>query len=272
MKRYTNSIFAFLNVFSLMLLGCGGANESETSVKGWYTMQSQVFTANGVDYVVEKTEQRKVYADEYYIYSNMSEDTTSSFGFGFYTFDGKKLVETNIFSTGILDTARSFDLFIEKHEAGYKQVIPEIVIKGVPNKIVEDYYKINFDKKADIDGVWKLDEFLSINNGDTARSKRNQYKIFEGGYFMSVQYYIDPKTNARKKGFSFGNFELGKQEINETNVFSSTPETRGVAIQTKLTRESEDSFTQTSVSSTNGSISIEKYIRMPKVSKSTSNP
>ena len=70
MKRYTNSIFAFLSVFSLMLLGCGGANESETGVKGWYTMQSQVFTANGVDNVMDKAEQRKVFTDEYYIYSN----------------------------------------------------------------------------------------------------------------------------------------------------------------------------------------------------------
>jgi hypothetical protein len=191
---------------------------------------------------------------------------------GFYTFDGNKLVETNIFSTGILDTVRSFDLLIEKNEAGYKQVIPEMVIAGVPTKIVEVYYKINFDKKADIDGVWKLDEYLSITNGDTARYKRDQYKIFQGGYFMTVQYFIDPITKAPKKGFGFGNFELGKQEITETNVFSSTPENRGVGIQTKLTRESEDSFTQTIVSSANGSTLIEKYKRMPKISKSTSNP
>jgi hypothetical protein len=272
MKRYTNTLFAFLSLFSLILLGCGGAKESETGVKGWYTMQSQVFTANGVDNVIDKAEQRKVYTDEYYIFSNMREDTTSSFGFGFYTFDGKKLVENNIFSTGLLDSARSFDLLIEKHEAGYKQVIPEIVIAGVPNRLVEDYYKINFDKEADIDGVWKLDEYLSITNGDTAKYKRDQYKIFQGGYFMSVQYYIDPKTNAPKKGFGFGNFELGKEEIVETNVFCSTPETRGVPIQTKLSRDSEDSFTQIFVSSTNGSTSIEKYRRMPKVSKSTSNP
>jgi hypothetical protein len=273
MNRNTNTIFAFLSVFSLMLLGCGGAKESETGVKGWYTMQSQVFTANGVDVnVMDKVEQRKVYTNEYYIYSNMKEDTTSSFGFGFYTFDGNKLVETNIFSTGILDTARSFDLLIEKHEAGYKQVIPEIVIAGVPNRLVEDYYKINFKKQSDIDGVWKLDEFLSITGGDTAKYKRDQYKIFQGGYFMTVQYFIDPITKAPKKGFGFGNFELGKQEIIETNVFSSTPENRGVGIQTKLNRESEDSFTQTIVSSANGSTLIEKYKRMPKISKSTSNP
>jgi hypothetical protein len=273
MKRYTNTLFAFLSVISLMLLGCGGAKESETGVKGWYTMQSQVFTANGVDVnVMDKVEQRKVYTDQYFIYSNMKEDTTSSFGFGFYTFDGNKLVETNIFSTGILDTVRSFDLLIEKNEAGYKQVIPEMVIAGVPTKIVEVYYKINFDKKADIDGVWKLDEYLSITNGDTARYKRDQYKIFQGGYFMSVQYFIDPITKAPKKGFAFGNFELGKQEIIETNVFSSTPETRGIGIQTKLTRESEDSFTQTLVSTINGNTLIEKYRRMPKISKSTSNP
>lgn len=272
MKRNTSTLFSISILSSLMLLGCGGAKESETGVKGWYTMQSQVFTANGVDNVIEKAEQRKVYTNEYYIFSNMREDTTSSFGFGFYTFDEKILVENNIFSTGLLDSSRSFDLLIEPHEAGYRQVIPEIMIAGVPNRLVEDYYKINFKKETDVDGVWKLDEYLTITNGDTARFKRDQYKIFQDGYFMFVQYFIDPITKAPKKGFGFGNFELGKEEIIETNVFCSYPELRGVPIRTNITRGSEDSFTQTTVSDTRGSTSIEKYVRMPKVSKSTSNP
>ena len=163
-------------------------------------------------------------------------------------------------------------MLIQPHEAGYRQVIPEIMIAGVPNRLVEDYYKINFKKQNDVDGVWKLVEYLSITNGDTARSKRDQYKIFQDGYFMFVQYFIDPITKAPKKGFGFGNFELGKEEISETNVFCSYPELRGVPIRTNLTGESEDSFTQTIVSDSRGSTSIEKYIRMPKVSKSTSNP
>ena len=272
MKRNINTLFTILSLSSLLLFGCGGEKESEAGVKGWYTMQSQVFTANGVDNVIDKAEQRKVYTEQYYIYSNMREDTTSSFGFGFYSFDGKKLVENNIFSTGLLDSSRSFDLLIEPHEAGYKQVIPEIMIAGVPNRLVEDYYKINFKKENDVDGVWKLVEYQSITNGDTARFKRDQYKIFQDGYFMFVQYFIDPVTKAPKKGFGFGNFELGKEEIIETNVFCSYPELRGVPVRTNLTRDSEDSFTQTIVSDTKGSTSIEKYVRMPKISKSTSNP
>jgi hypothetical protein len=262
----------FTAIVSLILLGCGGKEETKNQMAGWYTMQSQVFSANGVDRTIDHAEQRKVYTDEYYAFTNMQEDTTSSFGFGYYTFDGKKLVEHNIFSTGLLDSSRSFDLMIEPHEAGYKQIIPEIMIGGVPNRLVEDYYKINFNKKSEMDGVWKLEEYISVSNGDTARFKRNQYKIFQGGYFMFVQYFIDPVTNAPKKGFGFGDFKLENNGIIETNVFCSYPSVRGIPIKINLTKESEDSFTQTIVSDTNGSTSIERYKRMPKMSKSDSNP
>ena len=89
---------------------------------------------------------------------------------------------------------------------------------------------------------------------------------------MFVQYFLDPATKTPKKGFGFGDFKLENNEIIETNVFCSYPAVRGIPIRINLTRDSEDSFTQTIVSDTNGSTSIEKYTRMPKVSKSTSNP
>jgi hypothetical protein len=266
MNRTMRTWGVFLSL-SVLLMGCGGAKESSSGIKGWYNMQQQVFTANGVDNVMDHADQRKVYTEEYYAFTNMREDTTSSFGFGYYTFDGKKLVENNIFSTGLLDSARSFDLLIEPHDAGYKQIIPEIMIAGVPNKLVEDYYKINFNKESDMDGVWKLDEYISINNGDTSRFKRDQYKIFQGGYFMFVQYFLDPVTKAPKKGFGFGNFELNKEEIIETNVFCSYPSVRGIPIRINLKKDSENSFTQTIASDTNGTTSIEKYTRMPKRAK-----
>ncbi|MEY3058708.1 MAG: hypothetical protein RL000_60 [Bacteroidota bacterium] len=261
-----------LSATCTLIMGCGGSKNTENGIAGWYTMQSQIFTANGVESVIDHAEQRKVYTDQYYAFTNMREDTTSSFGFGYYTFDGKKLVEHNIFSTGLLDSSRSFDLLIEPHEAGYKQVIPEIMIGGVPNRLVEDYYRINFKGSSDMDGVWKLEEYISVTNGDTTRFKRDQYKIFQSGYFMFVQYFIDPATNTPKKGFGFGDFKLENTEIIETNVFSSYPSVRGVPIRINLSRDSEDSFTQTIVSDTNGSTSIEKYKRMPKISNSASNP
>jgi len=271
MKNIKTGVLLLI-ITGLTVMGCGGSKEVENGIAGWYTMQSQVFTANGVENAIDHAEQRKVYTDEYYAFTNMREDTTSSFGFGYYTYDGSKLVEHNIFSTGLLDSARSFDLLIEPHEAGYKQVIPEIMIAGVPNRLVEDYYKINFNSTSDMDGVWKLEEYISVNNGDTTRFKRDQYKIFQGGYFMFVQYFLDPVTKAPKKGFGFGDFKLENTDIIETNVFSSYPAVRGVPIRINLTKDSENSFTQTIVSDTNGSTSIEKYTRMPKVSKSTSNP
>jgi hypothetical protein len=234
MIKKMNLWVTLLTLTSLSIIGCGESNEPKTGITGWYTMQSQVFTANGVENSIDRAEQRKVYTDEYYAFTNMREDTTSSFGFGYYTFDGSKLVEHNIFSTGLLDTARSFNLLIEPHEAGYKQIIPEIMIAGVPNRLVEDYYKINFNSTSEIDGVWKLNEYISITNGDTLRFKRDQYKIFQGGYFMFVQSFLDPLTNAPKKGFGFGDFKLEQNEIIETNVFCSYPSVRGVPMEVLL--------------------------------------
>jgi hypothetical protein len=261
-----------LSATGLLTMGCGESKEATNGMAGWYTMQSQVFIANGVENTNDQGKQRKVYTDEYYAFTNLNEGTNSSFGFGYYTYDGKKLVEHNIFSSGLLDSSRSFDLLIEPHESGYKQIIPEIIIAGVPNRLIEDYEIIKFTSKSDMDGVWKLDEYISVTNGDTARYKRNQYKIFQGGYFMFVQYFMDPVTNSPKKGFGFGDFKLEKNEIIETNRFCSYPDVIDVPIRINLTRDSEDSFTQTIISDTNGSTSIEKYTRMPKISKSTSNP
>lgn len=271
MKKIFNWI-VLIPVFFVSTLGCNESTDVENRIAGWYTMQSQIFTANGIESSIDHSEQRKVYTGDYYAFTNMKEDTSSSFGFGYYTYDGNKLVEHNIFSTGFLDSTRSFDLLIETHEAGYKQIIPEIVIAGVPNRLVEDYYKINFNSKSDMDGVWKLEEYISITNGDTSRYQRKQFKIFQGGYFMFVQYFSDPVDNSPKKGFGFGDFKLENNEIIETNVFCSYPSVRGIPIRIKLNRDSENSFTQTIVSDTNGSTSIEKYTRMPSVPNSTSNP
>jgi hypothetical protein len=124
MLRNIKIWIGLFSVATLSFIGCGESKETNNGITGWYTMQSQVFTANGVDNAIDHAEQRKVYTDEYYAFTNMREDTTYSFGFGYYTYDGSKLIEHNIFSTGLLDSARSFDLLIEPHEAGYKQVIP----------------------------------------------------------------------------------------------------------------------------------------------------
>ncbi|MEN9885086.1 MAG: hypothetical protein RLZZ420_2303 [Bacteroidota bacterium] len=254
-----------LSILSMFISGCSNSPVFE-NMTGWYTMEEQVFTANGEETTIDQGVQKKVYTDEYYAYTNMREDSTASFGFGFYTFKDNILTENNIFSTSLLDTAQSFQLKITPHEIGYRQEIPEIIINGIPNKLVEEYTKINFSNQSEIDGVWKLAEYYTVSNGDTTRYKRDQYKIFQGGYFMFVQYYVDSITNVKHKGFGFGHFEFSSKELIETNIFSSFTANNGVPLQILIQKDSDTSFTQ-QIGAGSNNIAVEKYIRMPTLNK-----
>ncbi|MBM3443562.1 MAG: hypothetical protein FJX83_01035 [Bacteroidetes bacterium] len=267
--KFNSPLKYFIFSCILFMLACGSKGDVH-EMEGWYTMEQQIFIANGVEDVRDHTKQYKVFSDEYYSYTNMREDTLTTFGFGYYTYDPatKKLVEHNLFNTSLLDSASSFDLQIEPHPAGYKQVIPKIMIAGVPNRLIEDYTRINFNNTSEMDGVWKLTEHYTIENADTVRDTRIQYKIFKGGRFMWLQYFTDKETGAPKKGFGYGEFQLNDGSIVETNQFSSYPSITGVPVNLQLDIIDEDNFTQTITSDTDGSISVEKYTRMPKRSNS----
>ncbi|MEY5046092.1 MAG: hypothetical protein RL713_1317, partial [Bacteroidota bacterium] len=58
-----------LSATAILIMGCGGSKDTGNGIAGWYTMQSQVFTANGVENVIDHAEQRKVYTDEYYAFT-----------------------------------------------------------------------------------------------------------------------------------------------------------------------------------------------------------
>ncbi len=254
-----------LTILTIFFSACTNTPPTQ-KMAGWYTMEQQVFTANGKDTRIDDGVQKKVYTDEYYAYTNMREDSTASFGFGFYTFNNNILTENNIFSTSLLDTAQSFQLGIIPHETGYRQEIPEIIINGIPNKLVEEYTKINFSKQSELDGVWKLAEYYTVSNEDTTWNKRDQYKIFQGGYFMFVQYYVDSFDNSKHKGFGFGNFDFSGKELTETNIFSSFTANNGVPIQILINKDSDTSYTQ-QIGGGSNSIAVEKYTRMPRLNK-----
>ena len=69
---------AFRYLISLMALticisGCSNTPAFQ-NMAGWYTMEQQVFTANGKETTIDQGVQKKVYTDEYYAYTNMRED------------------------------------------------------------------------------------------------------------------------------------------------------------------------------------------------------
>ncbi len=254
-----------LAILTICISACTNPPPAQ-NMAGWYTMEQQVFTANGKETRIDDGVQKKVYTDEYYAYTNMREDSTASFGFGFYTFNNNILTENNIFSTSLLDTAQSFQLGIIPHETGYRQEIPEIIINGIPNKLVEEYTKINFSKQSELDGVWKLAEYYTVSNGDTTWNKRDQYKIFQGGYFMFVQYYVDSLDNSKHKGFGFGNFDFSGKELTETNIFSTFTGNNGVPLKILINKDSDTSYTQ-QIGAGSNSVAVEKYTRMPRLNK-----
>ena len=61
-----------LSATGLLTMGCGESKEATSGMAGWYNMQSQVFTANGVDNAIDHGEQRKVYTDESVSYTHLT--------------------------------------------------------------------------------------------------------------------------------------------------------------------------------------------------------
>jgi hypothetical protein len=83
------------------------------------------------------------------------------------------------------------------------------------------------------------------------------------GLSDSEQWCID---NSKHKGFGFGNFELTRKELTETNIFSSFTGNNGVPIQILINKDSDSSYTQ-QIGSGSNNIAVEKYIRMPRLKK-----
>ena len=106
----------------------------------------------------------KIYTDKYFMYAGMAPDSSVGFGVGSYHLDtGNKIIESNIYSSGALDSSRTFNLLITRKDSGYTQVIPGLaVVKGVKWDLTENYTRVPGSDTSVMDGLWKLDKVFWV--------------------------------------------------------------------------------------------------------------
>ena len=182
-KDFNSCGFIKLHIF-----GC--KKKEKVSQAGVYKLDKQMASGGGKD-TVYKRAQFKIYTDQYFMYSGLAPDSSVGFGVGAYNLDtGNRIVERNIYSSGSLDSSRSFNLSVTRTDSGYSQVIPDLaVVKGVKYKLIEDYSKVAGTDTSVLDGLWKLDKKFWVKGKDTTKGNETQFKIFWGGHFMFVHRY-----------------------------------------------------------------------------------
>jgi len=249
-------------VFIVQISSCD-TKQAGTSMSGIYRIESSSRKNSKTDTLIATQNQFKLYTDDYYAYVNLNENTSSNFGIGYYRAKGDDLTENNLFSTGVLDSPAAYRLKIERTEQGYRQVIDNITIDGLPTRLVEEYISIPAAGKSPLDGTWKLTSFCKITSSDTVCEQRIQYKIFHKGYFMFLQgIKSGNEGNGYKNNFGFGHFNIAGDKLSETNLFStfSTMVDQSVAVEIKLL--GDDEFVQTIASDLEGERVIETYKRL----------
>lgn len=232
-------------LLSCMIFGC--KKKEKVSQAGVYKLEKQMASGAGKD-TIYKRAQYKIYTDKYFIYAGMAPDSSVGFGVGSYNLDtGSRIVERNIYSSGYLDSSKSFNLTVTRTDSGYSQIIPDIaVVKGVKYQLKEEYAKIPANDTSVLDGLWKLDKTFWVKGKDTTKGNETQFKLFWGGHFMFVHRYpIDQAGKASfKNGFGFGTFSFKSDTLTEEDDMSSHSALVGRKFGIKITMKGKDEYSQ----------------------------
>jgi len=241
MKR----ILMLAALISCIIFGC--KKKEKVSQAGVYRLDKQMASGGGKDTVYKRT-QIKIYTDKYYMYAGMAPDSSVGFGTGAYNLDtGNRILERNIYSSGALDSSRSFNLMVTRKDSGYTQVIPGLaVVKGVKWDLKEDYSRIAGTDTSVLDGLWKLDKTTWVKGKDTTKGNQTQFKIFWGGHFMFVHRY--PLSNGAnqtfKNGFGYGTFSFKSDTLTEEEEWSSHSVLVGRRFSIKISMQGNDEYWQ----------------------------
>ena len=148
-------------LLSCSILGC--KKKEQLSQAGVYKLEKQMVSGGGRDSIYGRS-QIKIYTDHYFMYAGMVPDSSVGFGIGSYTLDkGNSITEHNVFSSGILDSARTFKLKVTRKDSTFSQVIPALaVIKGVKYDLEEDYRKLPSGDTSTMDGLWKMEKNSAV--------------------------------------------------------------------------------------------------------------
>ena len=255
----------------LFLIACNSADKKEDlKVEGAYKMLSQNLKNDKTDTTDNSLQQIKIFTGDHMMYANVnSPDSAGSFGVGSYTINGDtSITEHVIYSASAStkdDTARTYNLIIEKTAKGYKQVIPDIsgMNDSLHYKLTEEYENAGTDTKTPLDGVWKLTKAIVIKGKDTAVQKITQYKAYYAGNVIFGHSYTD-SLNKNHTGVGFGKFEMnGNSKAKEFMKTSTYHEVRGKDFDLDISMNGEDEFTQV-ITEKDGTKGVETYQRLKK--------
>lgn len=231
---------------AFVMLSCSKKDE-QASLNGVYKMDSQSIYAVSNDSLLQTGEnhnQLKVYTDSHYIWINMAADSSANFGIGSYTQKGKEVVETNIYNSGGIETADTYNLVIETNETGYVQKIPSMKYNGRDIKIEEQYARMKEGTASDFDGLWKATSNYFVKGTDTTRQNYPDYKMYNKGNFTwGVRALIDTVKKEYVRYVGAGTFTVDKDKIKEITTLCNI--SGGIA-ETNLTVQNKtaDEFTQ----------------------------
>jgi hypothetical protein len=249
-------------LLSCIIFGC--KKTEKVSQAGVYKLDKQMASGGGKD-TVYKRAQFKIYTDKYFMYSGMAPDSSVGFGVGSYNLDtGNRIIERNIYSSGSLDSSRSFNLTVTRTDSGYSQVIPALaVIKGVKYKLIEDYSKVAGTDTSVLDGLWKLNNTFWVKGKDTTKGNETQFKIFWAGHFMFVHRYpLDQTGRTFKNGFGYGTYSFKSDTLTEEDEMSSHSVLVGRKFSIKITMNGKNEYSQVIDDSKAGIQTTEIYRRV----------
>ncbi|MBV8389232.1 MAG: hypothetical protein JO080_05475 [Mucilaginibacter sp.] len=250
-------------LISCIIFGC--KKKEIVTQAGVYRMDKQMASGGGKDTVYKRT-QIKIYTDRYFMWAGMAPDSSVGFGTGAYNLDtGHTILERNIYSSGYLDSSKSFNLAITRRDSGYTQIIPDLaVIKGVKYKLIEDYSRIHTSDTSVLDGLWKLDKVFWVKGKDTTKSNETQFKIFWGGHFMFVHRYplMQGGKPTFKNGFGYGTFSFKSDSLTEEEEWSSHTALVGHKFSIKINLTGKDVYSQVIDDKKTGEQTTEIYRRV----------
>ncbi len=251
----------------LIITGCSNPEKTTPIIMpGAYSMISQSFKGAAIDTTFTQHKQLKIYTGDYMMYVRLNPaDSVSAFGVGTYSTDSGKLTEKIIYSA--TDTTENTNTFsgtvnITKTDAGYEQVIPEIMSDKGKIRLTEEYKSISAGAESPLDGVWKQDSAYFTVGKDTFQDKNVQYVIFYKGNF-AFGYVASDVADKKHTSIVYGTFTLDNSKMKTTVVASSSRSSEGKTFDSEIMMNGVDEYTETNKAD-NGDKSIVKYKRLKK--------
>lgn len=249
------------------IIACNGGEKKETLIMpGAYMMISQSIKSSTIDTTYLTLQQLKIYTGDYMMYANFyARDSTSSFGIGSYSAHKDTVTENVIYSASDSvkdDTARTYKLYIEKKDSGYKQVIPDMGGSQSQKLILTEVYKaVETPAKSPVDGVWQESKTYYVKGKDTTKYNTTQFKAYYGGYYMWGHTFSD-SVKKNHTGMGYGKFTMnGTNKLTESCMVSSYYRLRGQDINIDIEMNGPDEYTQT-ITYPNNEKSVEIYKRL----------